>query len=224
MTSCILLPISIFAIMSLAASLNGSNVRLPGRTPAFRGAMPRPALSSRVHLGSSFAGESAMTSCKSPLMTPSTSGFGANRKVATMAAKVTGKIKLALTAGKANPAPPVGPALGAKGVNIMAFCKEYNAKTSTMAGQVIPVEITVYEDRSFTFVLKTSPTSVLLKKAAGVASGSATPNKDMVGKVTLAQVEEIAKTKMPDTNTIRLESVVEMVKGTAKNMGITVEA
>ncbi|KAG1653529.1 hypothetical protein FOA52_006083 [Chlamydomonas sp. UWO 241] len=195
------------------------------RTAAFRGAMPRATVSAqRVHLGSSFsAGESAMSSVsRVPFMMPSTSSGAPTRKVATMAAKVTGKIKLALTAGKANPAPPVGPALGSKGVNIMAFCKEYNARTSTMAGQVIPVEITVYEDRSFTFILKTSPTSVLLKKAAGVTSGAA--KKEQVGKVTRAQVEEIAKTKLPDTNATKLESAVRMVEGTARNMGIVIEA
>lgn len=147
---------------------------------------------------------------------------GPRRLTVTMAAKVTGKIKLALTAGKANPSPPVGPALGSKGVNIMAFCKEYNAQTSKMAGQIIPVEITVYEDRSFTFILKTSPASVLLKKAAGIEKGSAKPNKENVGKVTMAQVSEIAKTKLPDTNATSLDSAVRMVLGTAKNMGLQV--
>jgi len=139
-----------------------------------------------------------------------------------MAAKATGKIKLELVAGKANPAPPVGPALGAKGVNIMAFCKEYNAATSKMAGDVIPVEITVYEDRSFTFILKTPPTAVLLKKAAGVERGSGKPNKDIVGQVTKAQVEEIAKRKLPDTNASKVESAIKMVEGTARSLGLKV--
>ncbi|KAG2492476.1 hypothetical protein HYH03_009141 [Edaphochlamys debaryana] len=146
----------------------------------------------------------------------------ANRKVTTMAAKVTGKIKLALAAGKANPAPPVGPALGSKGVNIMAFCKEYNAQTSKMIGDIIPVEITVYEDRSFTFILKTSPASVLLKKAAGIPSGSGKPNKEILGQVTRKQVAEIAAKKLPDTNATNVESVARMIEGTAKNMGIKV--
>lgn len=139
-----------------------------------------------------------------------------------MAAKVVGKIKLELTAGKANPAPPVGPALGSRGVNIMAFCKEYNAATSKLAGELIPVEITVYDDRSFTFVLKTPPTAIMLKKAAGITKGAAKPDKEVVGKVTKAQVEEIAKKKLPDTNSKQLEAVMRMVEGTAKNMGLKV--
>ncbi|KIZ07135.1 50S ribosomal protein L11 [Monoraphidium neglectum] len=145
-----------------------------------------------------------------------------NTLVITNAAKVTGKIKLELQAGKANPAPPVGPALGSKGVNIMAFCKEYNAATAKMAGDVIPVEITVYEDRSFTFILKTPPAAILLKKAAGIQSGSGKPNAEKVGQVTRAQVEEIAKKKLPDTNATKVDSVMRMVEGTARNMGLTV--
>ncbi|PSC69227.1 50S ribosomal L11 [Micractinium conductrix] len=133
-------------------------------------------------------------------------------------------IKLALPAGKANPAPPVGPALGAKGVNIMQFCKEYNAATQDKVGMIIPVEISVYEDRSFTFVLKTPPASVLLKKAAGVESGSGEPNRKMVGKVTMDQVREIAAIKLPDLNCSDLDAACNTVMGTAKNMGITVEA
>mmetsp|Transcript_14556 Transcript_14556/g.39422 ORF Transcript_14556/g.39422 Transcript_14556/m.39422 type:complete len:177 (+) Transcript_14556:156-686(+) len=144
------------------------------------------------------------------------------RLVINNASKVTGKIKLALTAGKANPAPPVGPALGSKGVNIMAFCKEYNAATQKMAGDVIPVEISVYEDRSFTFVLKTPPASVLVKKAAGIEKGSGTPKSETIGQITMAQVEEIAKTKLPDTNAVRVESVIPMIIGTARNMGVKV--
>jgi large subunit ribosomal protein L11 len=137
---------------------------------------------------------------------------------------VTGLIKLALPAGKANPAPPVGPALGAKGVNIMQFCKEYNAATQDKIGTIIPVEITVYEDRSFTFILKTPPASVLLKKAAGVESGSGEPNSKKVGTVTMDQVREIAAIKLPDLNCTELESAMRTILGTAKNMGITVEA
>jgi large subunit ribosomal protein L11 len=140
-----------------------------------------------------------------------------------MAKKVTAMIKLALPAGKANPAPPVGPALGQHGVNIMMFCKEYNAQTADKAGQIIPVEITVYEDRSFTFVLKTPPTSELIKKAAGAAKGSGTPNKEKVGSITLAQVREIAEAKMPDLNCMSIESAMEMVKGTARSMGVTLK-
>lgn len=137
---------------------------------------------------------------------------------------MSGYIKLALPAGKANPAPPVGPALGAQGVNIMAFCKEYNAATQDKIGTIIPVEITVYEDRSFTFILKTPPASVLLKKAAGVERGSGTPNTTMVGKVTQEQVREIATIKLPDLNCEDVEAAMKTIEGTAKNMGITVEA
>jgi len=137
--------------------------------------------------------------------------------------KVTGKIKLQIQAGKANPAPPIGPALGQHGVNIMQFCKEYNAKTQDKAGTIIPVEITVFEDRSFDFVLKTPPTSELLKKAAKVEKGSPTPNKSKVGSVTKAQVKEIATIKMPDLNATSLEAAEKMVAGTARNMGITVD-
>ena len=135
--------------------------------------------------------------------------------------KVSGKIKLQIQAGKANPAPPIGPALGQHGVNIMQFCKEYNAKTQDKVGTIIPVEITVYEDRSFDFVLKTPPTSELLKKALKIEKGSATPNKAKVGTVTRAQVKEIAGIKMPDLNCTTLESDERMVLGTARNMGIT---
>lgn len=136
--------------------------------------------------------------------------------------KVVGKIKLAIQAGKANPAPPIGPALGQHGVNIMQFCKEYNAKTQDKAGLIIPVEITVYEDRSFDFILKTPPASVLLLKAAGIEKGSPTPNKTKVATVTRAQVREIAQTKMPDLNATSLEAAESMVIGTARNMGIAV--
>jgi large subunit ribosomal protein L11 len=139
-----------------------------------------------------------------------------------MAKKVIGKIKLQISAGKANPAPPIGPALGQHGVNIMQFCKEYNAKTQDQAGTVVPVEISVYEDRSFSFVLKTPPAAVLLLKAAGIEKGSATPNKAKVGSVSRAKVKEIAKVKLPDLNATTLEAAESMIMGTAKNMGITI--
>ena len=140
-----------------------------------------------------------------------------------MAKKVVAIIKLALNAGKANPAPPVGPALGQHGVNIMMFCKEYNAKTEGQAGMVIPVEISVFEDRSFTFVLKTPPASVLIRKAAGVERGSNEPNKKRVGSITKAQLQEIAQTKMPDLNANDIEAAMKIVAGTARNMGVTIK-
>ena len=140
-----------------------------------------------------------------------------------MAGKVAGFIKLAIEAGKASPAPPIGPALGSKGINIMAFCKEYNAKTQDKAGTVIPVEITVFEDKSFTFVLKTPPASVLLKKAAGIEKGSGDPSRTMVGSVTDEQLREIAEIKMPDLNANDIDAAKKIVAGTAKNMGITIE-
>lgn len=136
--------------------------------------------------------------------------------------KAVGKIKLQIPAGKANPAPPIGPALGQHGVNIMQFCKEYNAKTSDQAGMIVPVEITVYEDRSFDFILKTPPASVLLRKAANIEKGSNQPNKNKVATLTRAQIRDIAKIKMPDLNATTLEAAEKMVIGTAKNMGITV--
>ena len=139
-----------------------------------------------------------------------------------MGKKITALIKLALPASKATPAPPVGPALGQHGVNIAAFCKEYNAKTSDKVGLIIPVEISVYEDRSYTFVLKTPPASVLLAKAAKIKKGSSTPNKIIVGSITKAQLEEIANIKLPDLNTTKLSSAMRIVEGTAKNMGISV--
>jgi large subunit ribosomal protein L11 len=139
-----------------------------------------------------------------------------------MAKKVVAIIKLALNAGKANPAPPVGPALGQHGVNIMAFCKEYNARTSDQAGMVVPVEISVYEDRSFTFVLKTPPASVLITKAAGIPRGSDQPNRKKVGTITRSQLQEIAQTKLPDLNANDIEAAMKIVEGTARNMGVTV--
>jgi large subunit ribosomal protein L11 len=140
-----------------------------------------------------------------------------------MAKKIKGVTKLQIEAGKANPAPPIGPALAGYGINIMAFCKEYNARTNNRPGEIIPAEITVYSDGSFTFVLKTSPTPVLLRRAAKVEKGSAQPNRIKVGKVTHAQVREIAEIKMKDLNAIDLEGAMKQVEGTALNMGITVE-
>ena len=140
-----------------------------------------------------------------------------------MAKKITGYIKLQIPAGAANPSPPVGPALGQKGVNIMEFCKAFNARTQDQKGMIIPVVITVYADRSFTFITKTPPVPVLLKKAAGIESGSGEPNRKKAGTVTLAQVQEIAKIKMPDLNCLSAESAIAQVKGTAVSMGLTVE-
>jgi large subunit ribosomal protein L11 len=139
-----------------------------------------------------------------------------------MAKKITALIKLALPAGKATPAPPVGPALGQHGVNIAAFCKEYNARTGEKSGLIIPVEISVYEDRSYTFILKTPPASVLLANAAKVKKGSSTPNRVNVGSVTKVQLEEIANIKLPDLNTTEISSAIRIVEGTARNMGITI--
>ena len=140
-----------------------------------------------------------------------------------MAKKITAVVKLQLPAGKATPGPPVGSTLGPHGINIPGFTKEFNAKTAGQEGLVIPVVMTIYQDRSFTFVLKTPPAPVLIKKALGLETASATPNKVKVGKLTKAQVEEIAKTKMPDLNCSTLESAMSMIKGTARSMGITVE-
>ena len=140
-----------------------------------------------------------------------------------MAKKVTGTIRLQLPAGAANPAPPVGPALGAAGVNIMGFCKEFNAKTKDQAGTIFPVVITVYADRSFTFILKSPPAAVLLKKAAGLAKGSGEPNRNKVGKVTRAQVLEIVKIKENDLNANDDEAAIKIIAGTARSMGIEVE-
>ncbi|SRR5690606_10377985 len=139
-----------------------------------------------------------------------------------MAKKITGYIRLQLPAGAANPAPPVGPALGAQGVNIMAFCKDFNARTKDQAGTIFPVVITVYADKSFSFVLKSPPAAVLLKKAAGIAKGSPVPNRDKVGKVTRAQLAEIAKTKEKDLNAASKEQAVKIIAGTARSMGLEV--
>ena len=141
-----------------------------------------------------------------------------------MAKKVTGQIKLQIPAGKANPSPPIGPALGQQGVNIMAFCKEFNAATKNAAGMIIPVVITVYQDKSFTFITKSPPASILLKKAAGIASGAKAPNKDKVGKVTKKQVMEIVKLKLNDMNVTSEEAAFRTISGTARSMGIEVLA
>ena len=139
-----------------------------------------------------------------------------------MAKKVQALVKLQIAAGKATPAPPVGTALGPQGVNIMDFCKNFNARTAKDEGLIIPVVVTVYADRSYTFITKTPPASILLKKAAGLAKGSGVPNKDKVGKVTMAQIEEIARTKLPDLNTEDVKSAVKSILGTARSMGIEI--
>src|SRR6056300_1479142 len=140
-----------------------------------------------------------------------------------MSKKITGQIKLQLPAGSANPAPPVGPALGAQGVNIMGFCKEFNAKTKDQAGLILPVVITVYADRSFSFILKSPPASVLLKRAAGLAKGSGVPNRDKVGTVTKDQVKEIAEMKAKDLNAVEVERAMKIIEGTARSTGIEVK-
>jgi large subunit ribosomal protein L11 len=141
-----------------------------------------------------------------------------------MAKKIQAYVKLQVPAGKANPSPPIGPALGQQGVNIMEFCKQFNARTSQkeLEGLIIPVVITVFSDRSFTFITKTPPAAILLKRAAGIAKGSGAPNKDKVGKVTLKQVEDIAKQKMPDLNAASVDSAIKSIRGTARSMGIEV--
>lgn len=140
-----------------------------------------------------------------------------------MAKKVTGMIKLQLPAGKATPAPPVGPALGQHGVNIMGFCKEFNAKTANQAGLIIPVVITVYQDRSFSFILKTPPAPVLIKKELGLESGSGVPNRTKVGSLTKDQIRKIAELKMPDLNAATVETAMSMIEGTARSMGVTIQ-
>jgi large subunit ribosomal protein L11 len=139
-----------------------------------------------------------------------------------VAKKLKAIVRLQITAGKANPAPPIGPALAGHGINLMAFCKEYNARTSNRMGEIIPAEITIYTDGSFTFILKTPPASVLLKKAAGVDKGSAAPNRDKVGQITRKQIREIAELKMKDLNAVDIEGAMRQIEGTARNMGLTV--
>ncbi|MCJ7723038.1 MAG: 50S ribosomal protein L11 [Anaerolineales bacterium] len=139
-----------------------------------------------------------------------------------MAKKLKAIVRLQIEAGKANPAPPIGPALAGHGINIMQFCKEYNARTANRPGEILPAEITVYTDGSFTFVLKTSPAAVLLRKAAGVEKGSAVPNREKVGQVTKAQIREIAELKMKDLNAIDIEGAMRQIEGTARSMGLTV--
>ncbi len=139
-----------------------------------------------------------------------------------MAKKLKAIVRLQITAGKANPAPPIGPALAGHGINLMAFCKEYNARTSNRMGEIVPAEITIYTDGSFTFILKTSPAAVLLKKAAGIEKGSGVPNRDKVGTVTRKQVREIAELKMKDLNANDIEGAMRQIEGTARNMGLTV--
>ncbi len=140
-----------------------------------------------------------------------------------MAKKVNAVVRLQIEAGKANPAPPIGPALAPHGINLMQFCKDYNARTSGQMGEIIPAEITIYSDSSFSFILKTPPTAVLLRKAAGVEKGSAEPNREIVGKVTRDQVREIAEVKLKDLNAVDLEGAMRQIEGTARNMGIEVE-
>ncbi len=139
-----------------------------------------------------------------------------------MAKKLKAIVRLQIQAGKANPAPPIGPALAGHGINLMAFCKEYNARTNNRMGEIIPAEITIFTDGSFTFILKTPPAAVLLKKAAGVDKGSAVPNREKVGKVTRKQVKEIAELKMKDLNAVDIEGAMRQIEGTARNMGITI--
>ncbi len=136
---------------------------------------------------------------------------------------VTSQVKLLISAGKANPAPPVGPALGPHGINIMDFCKQFNAQTQKMGDTLVPIVLSVYKDRSFTFILKTPPASELIKKAAGIVKGSGVPNKDKVGTLTNAQIEEIAKTKLPDMNTVSVDAAINTIKGTAKSMGVEIK-
>jgi large subunit ribosomal protein L11 len=140
-----------------------------------------------------------------------------------VAKKLKAIVRLQINAGKANPAPPIGPALAGHGINLMAFCKEYNARTANRVGEVVPAEITIFTDGSFTFILKTPPASVLLKKAAGVEKGSSVPNREKVGKVTRRQIREIAELKMKDLNAIDLEGAIHQIEGTARNMGLVIE-
>jgi large subunit ribosomal protein L11 len=148
---------------------------------------------------------------------------GQHHKEIPLAKKLKAVVRLQIEAGKANPAPPIGPALAGHGINLMAFCKEYNARTSSRAGDIIPAEITIFTDGSFTFILKTPPTPVLLRKAAGLEKGSGEPNRNKVGKITRGQLREIAQVKMKDMNAVSVEGAMRMVEGTARNMGILIE-
>lgn len=206
-----------FHLLSLALLLC-----LPTQAPAF-GALSSSSLRVAGSNSALSAQRVAASSGQSPVVTLRQQRTGSP---SMMAKKVTKIIKLALGAGKANPAPPVGPALGAAGVNIMMFCKEYNARTQDQAGTIVPVEISVFEDRSFTFILKTPPASELLKKAAKIQKGSGNPGGrgyEKAGEVTMEQIEEIAKIKLPDLNTNKIQSAMNTVMGTAKNMGIVVK-
>ncbi len=175
-----------------------------------------------LRLGLTKDGRARAITCRRTLLSV---GSSAKKRTLTLAPKkkVAGLIKLQIQAGAANPAPPVGPALGQHGVNIMEFCKAYNAATESMRGNIVPVEITVYEDRSFTFVTKTPPASGMIKKAAGVSKGSGTPHTNKVGSITEAQVREIAETKMPDLNANSVEAAAKIIAGTARSMGIEVK-
>ncbi|KMZ71952.1 50S ribosomal protein L11, chloroplastic [Zostera marina] len=207
---------TVFTSICLTPLSSSSSHRKPNLTSSFLPSLP------------------SSSSFNSPFLYSSRSSSSSSNKPLTVKAmvppkskgkskKVVGIVKLALEAGKATPAPPIGPALGAKGVNIMAFCKEYNAKTSDKAGYIIPVEITVFDDKSFTFILKTPPASVLLLKAAGIDKGSKEPKLEKVGKVTVDQVRAIATEKLPDLNCSSIESAMRIIAGTAANMGIDVD-
>ncbi|KAI6701921.1 hypothetical protein NL676_011057 [Syzygium grande] len=214
---------SISTCHSLSPSQFSAKNRVPHRPTSF---LPSPTtnLSSKSNLLSlRFLNTTPPLPLHSPTRKSPSVVAMAPPKPGGKAKKVVGLIKLALEAGKATPAPPVGPALGAKGVNIMAFCKDYNAKTADKAGYVIPVEITVYDDKSFTFILKTPPASVLLLKAAGVEKGSKDPQIEKVGKITIDQLRAIATEKLPDLNCTTIESAMRVIAGTAANMGIDID-
>ncbi|XAR70142.1 hypothetical protein NMG60_11026911 [Bertholletia excelsa] len=215
------------ASLSMAPSCN---LNLSSQFTGKKNGTSNGGLSSNRNISLQFLGESSLASDRQSLvLLPSTRrplsivAMAPPKAAGGKAKKVTALIKLALEAGKATPAPPVGPALGAKGVNIMAFCKDYNARTADKAGYIIPVEITVYDDRSFTFILKTPPASVLLLKAAGVEKGSKDPKLAKVGKITIDQLRAIATEKLPDLNCTSVESAMRIIAGTAANMGIDVD-
>lgn len=215
----------------MASTLSSTIYNLPLTTYPNKNAKNNTVFSSSLFCNSSTLSSNSYITHKflrakqfiSPVSRPFIVRAMAPPKPGGKAKKVTGMIKLALEAGKATPAPPVGPALGSKGVNIMAFCKDYNARTADKAGYIIPVEITVYDDRSFTFILKTPPASVLLLKAAGAEKGSKDPKLEKVGKVTIDQLRTIAIEKLPDLNCSSVESAMRIIAGTAANMGIDVD-